>query len=92
VVMHKSTERYILYVGNDQAHIVFNNALFTDAWISLLLNKFSFIQGDLIILHLNACGDQILFPWRICKLVPVIGHCPAKFYLLSDQSFLWPDM
>jgi hypothetical protein len=24
--------------------------------------------------------------------VPVIEHFPAKFYLLSDQSFLWPDM
>jgi hypothetical protein len=23
-----------------------------------------------------------------CKLVPVIEHFPAKFYLLSDQSFL----
>jgi hypothetical protein len=29
---------------------------------------------------------------QACKLVPVIGHYPVKFYLLSDQSFLWPDM
>jgi hypothetical protein len=24
---------------------------------------------------------------QACELVPVIGHCLAKFYLLSDQSF-----
>ena len=29
---------------------------------------------------------------QACKLVPVIGNFPAKFYILSDQNFLWADM
>jgi hypothetical protein len=35
------------------------------------------------------------FSWfgkQACKLVPVIGYFPAKFYIFSDQNFLWADM
>jgi hypothetical protein len=35
------------------------------------------------------------FSWfgkQACKLVQVIGNFPAKFYIFSDQNFLWADM
>ena len=32
--------------------------------------------------------DLDQYPFQAYKIVPVFGNRPAKFYLLSDQSFL----